>query len=145
MFIKFKDAFINTDHVAAFGGPHEGFPDGAIIYANGNTVDLEPGEYEALSNVLLAAGSINLAAVASPTAAETYRTAAGVATFHHFQQTQAMVDHFRASFEQKSETRRAVHPSEDRAREFRPEAFSAPLPPAITNRPGVFPDPYEDL
>ena len=145
MFIKFNGAFINMDHIFAIFAPDEEFVSGAIVPAEGKPISLEGGEYEALSNVLLAAGSINLSAVASPTAAETYRTAAGVATFHHFQQTQAMVDHFRASFEQKSETRRAAQPSEGQAKEFRPELPADSLPTTLTNRPGVFPDPYEDL
>jgi hypothetical protein len=145
MFIKFKDSFVNMDQIAAVCAPDNEFANGVLLYVRGGTVDLEPGEYEALSNVLLAAGSINLAAVASPTAAETYKAAAGVATFYHFQQTQEMVDQFRANFEQKGETRRDPQPSEGQAKEFRPEPPANPLPTTLTNRPGVFPDPYEDL
>lgn len=145
MFIKFQNSFINMDQVAAVFAPDADYPNGALMYTKGAAVELEPGEYEAMSNVLLAAGSINLAAVASPTAAETYRAAASVATFHHFQQTQAMVDHFRTSFEQKIGTRRAAQPSEGQAKEFRPEPLAETLPATLTNRPGVFPDQFEDL
>lgn len=147
MFIKFKNAFINLDHIAAIAGPHEAHPEGALVYANGNSLDLEPGEYDALASVLLAASSINLAAVASDTAAETYRAAGATATFLHFQQTQEMVRRFRSSFfpeiSEIDETATVKSPSQS----MKPQVseFKDPASSTFAGRPGLFPDPFEEV
>jgi hypothetical protein len=144
MFIKFKNAFFNMDQVATIFSPDGDYPNGALLFVKGSAVDLEPGEYEALSNYLLATGAPNLATVAQ--AGDIYREAAARAPIDHALQTQAATLQFDRSFQKEKETKPNPPPSQAMNPEQRPETRTAEtLPPSITNRPGVFPDQFEDL
>jgi len=144
MFIKLENAFINTAQVLVIFAPDEQHPNGALMFSVGNAVEFAPGEYEALSNYLLATGSPNLATVAQ--AGDIYREAAARAPIDHALQTQAATLQFDRSFAKQKETTQSAQPSEGVRREVKPNVQTeSPLPPSITNRPGIFPDQFEDL
>jgi hypothetical protein len=144
MFIKFKDAFLNMDGIFAIARPDHEYPHGALQPMRGEPIPLDEGEYTALSCLLFAAGSIDLGTVRGEI--ETYHEAATRAVVRHVLQTKAAIEKFDQTFRHKSETNQPPSTSQPVNTEPpREQVRVNPLPPSITNRPGVFPDPYEEL